>query len=102
MQSRLRLTDGVLLGQDRGTRQEDVQVGRGHVELYGLVGPGELELGDLLLGDRLVITSRAPAKIVDRPEDFQGFLKIAVFPGEGIGHNKSCRAGGSWPLIIRG
>ena len=48
LQRRLRLTDGLLLHPERRARQEDVQVGGGHVKLHGLVGADELELGDPL------------------------------------------------------
>jgi hypothetical protein len=49
------------------TGQKDIQVGGGHVELHGLVVPGQLELGDAFARGCLTVAPAGPAEVVQHP-----------------------------------
>jgi len=63
--------------------QKDVQVSGGHVELHGLVGPGELEFGDAFARHGLTVAAAGPPEVVQGP--LQPHFGFRVAPGpEGV------------------
>src|SRR5262249_42882949 len=77
----LGLADGVDLYPAKCAGQKDIHVRGGDVELHGLVGSKQLELGDASSCDRLAVATAGPPEVVEDPLKPQFRLRVVASPG---------------------